>query len=105
VPGLLIGSNFYLRQATAAGPGRVAVLLLANVVIFMLGLRSIHTAFLPIDNSYLVSLAYTVAILLPCLDRRAPRALKFFGDSPIRSICCTARWASSWSSRRLPPAP
>jgi peptidoglycan/LPS O-acetylase OafA/YrhL len=105
LPVLLIGSTFYLRQATATGPGVVAALLLANVVIFMLGLRSIHTAFLPIDNSYLVSLAYTVAILLPCLDRRAPRALKFFGDSPIRSICCTARWASSWSSRRLPPAP
>ena len=80
VPVLLIGSVFYLRQATATGPWMAAVLLLANVVIFMLGLRSIHTTFLPIDNSYLVSVVYAVAIFLPCLNRRAPRALKFVGD-------------------------
>lgn len=80
LPVLLIGSTFYLRQATTTGPWTVALLLLANAAVFMLGLRSIHTAFLPIDNSYLVSVVYAVAIFLPCLNRRAPRGLKFVGD-------------------------
>ena len=46
----------------------------------MLGLRSIHTAFLPLNNSYLLSLAYAGAIFMVCVGLSAPRALRWVGD-------------------------
>ena len=80
VPLLLIGSALYLRRTGCIGLAATAVLMAANYAVFVLGLRSIHTVFLPIENSYLVSAAYALGLFMLALDRPAPRALKFVGD-------------------------
>lgn len=80
VPLLLIGSTLYLRHVGGIGLAVAVLMVSANAAVFVLGLRTIHTAFLPIDNSYLVSAAYALAIVMLCVDRRAPPVLKFFGD-------------------------
>lgn len=80
LPVLLIGSALYLHKTACASPLTVAVLILANCASFMLGLRSIHTAFLPLDNSYLLSLAYASGIFVVCVGMGAPKALRWVGD-------------------------
>ena len=80
LPVLLIGSALYLHKTANASALSVSVLILANCASFMLGLRSIHTAFLPLNNSYLLSLAYAGAIFMVCVGLSAPRALRWVGD-------------------------
>lgn len=80
LPVLLIGSTIYLRKATSADMIPILLLASANAAVFMLGLRSIHTAFLPISNSYPVTLVYALAVFLMCVDLGAPNLLRRFGD-------------------------
>lgn len=80
VPLLLIGSTLYLRQARGTGLPTVALLLAANLAVFLMGLRSIHTSFLPIHNSYLLGLVYALGIFAWSLGRQPPRALTWVGD-------------------------
>lgn len=80
LPVLLIGSAIYLAKTRIVGALPAGLLIAANCGVFMLGLRSIHTAFLPLNNSYLLSAVYAAAVFLLCLDRTAPRWLSFIGD-------------------------
>lgn len=80
VPLLMIGSTLYLGHVGATRLAVAVLMVSANAAVFVLGLRTIHTAFLPIGNSYLVSAVYALAIFMLCLDRRAPPVLKFVGD-------------------------
>ncbi len=80
VPLLLVGSALYLQRSGTAGPLWTGGLLAANYAIFVMGLNRIHTDFLPIQNSYLISAAYALGIFVLCLNRAAPRPLKFVGD-------------------------
>jgi len=80
VPLLLIGSTLYLRRIGSTNPAMAIALVAANYGVFVYGLRTIHTVFLPLDNSYLVSAMYALGLFMLCLERRAPRVLKFVGD-------------------------
>ena len=80
LPVLLIGSALYLRKTAAASGWSVALLVLANAGVFMYGLRSIHTSFLPLNNSYALSMVYAAGLFLLCVDRGAPRILRWAGD-------------------------
>ncbi len=80
LPVLLIGSALYLRKTAAASAASVALLVLANAGVFMFGLRSIHTSFLPLNNSYALSMVYATGLFLLCVDRGAPRVLRWTGD-------------------------
>lgn len=80
LPILLMGSALYLKETATAPDWTVALLLVANLAIFMLGLRSIHTAFLPLSNSYLLTLVYASALFTLSVDRSASRPLGWVGD-------------------------
>ena len=80
VPLLLMGSAIYLRKGLGGPPLVAAALLIFNYGVFLYGLETIHTSFLPIGNSYLVSAVYALGIILLCLHLQPPRALKFVGD-------------------------
>jgi peptidoglycan/LPS O-acetylase OafA/YrhL len=80
LPVLLIGSALYLRKTACVSNFTVAALILVNCGSFMLGLRSIHTAFLPLNNSYLPSLAYAAGIFVVCVGMGAPKMLRWVGD-------------------------
>ena len=80
LPVLLIGSTIYLSKATSTGLGMSLLIVSANFAVFLLGLHRIHTAFLPIDNSYLLSVAYAITLFVLCIDRGGPRPLRFVGD-------------------------
>ena len=80
LPVLLIGSVLYLRQAGVLGTAAAVALGLANAAVFLFGLSTIHTSFLPIGNSYPLSLVYALALFMGSLGRPAQPALKFVGD-------------------------
>lgn len=80
VPLLLIGSAVYLHKNTDTPWWIVWPLAFANVAVFMMGEHDIHTQFWPWQNSYLPSVVYAFVIFLICIDRSAPRSLKFVGD-------------------------
>lgn len=80
LPILFIGSSLYLFRVSAINGLTALLLVLANYAIFMLGLRTVHTDFLPIQNSYLVSATYALAVFWLCLEWRAPAVLKRVGD-------------------------
>lgn len=80
VPLLLIGSAVYLHKNTNTAWWIVWPLAAANLAVFVMGVQNIHTQFWPWQNSYLPSLAYAFVIFLVCIDRSAPRPLKFVGD-------------------------
>lgn len=80
LPILLIGSALYLRKTASASNSTVAALIFFNCASWMLGLQSIHTAFLPLNNSYLLSLVYALGIFTMCINMDAPKALRWVGD-------------------------
>lgn len=80
VPLLLMGSTLFLRRVAGLGLFATLALLAANYLVFVHAVRSIHTDFLPMGNSYLVSAAYALTLFVLCLDLGAPRALKLVGD-------------------------
>ena len=81
VPLLVLGVIGYLWHSGRAGDGASLVLGVANLAIFIYGLRQIHTAFYTAQNSYLVSVFYALAIFwLTFRIANPPRVLKFIGD-------------------------
>lgn len=80
LPVLLMGSALYLRHAGLIGARALVALLLANAAVFLVGLITIHTAFLPFGNSYPLSLVYALVLFIWALGRKAPTALTFVGD-------------------------
>jgi exopolysaccharide production protein ExoZ len=80
LPVLLLGSTIYLAKATDTAWPIVWLLALVNWGVFLFGLSTIHTVFLPIQNSYAVSLVYALALFLLCLERQPPQALRRVGD-------------------------
>lgn len=80
VPLLLVGSAIYLQKNTDTRWWIVWPLAVANLGVFMMGVQVIHTAFWSWDNAYLPSVGYALALFLVCIDRSAPRPLKFIGD-------------------------
>lgn len=67
VPYLLLGQLVYLRWSRRISTVDYAVLTIATYLVLMLGVRRIHTAFLPADNSYMISAAFAFAIFVVAL--------------------------------------
>ncbi len=82
LPYLVVGQIFYLGIYRKSMSGWTMLIALtacyANLII---GLKTIHTLFLPIDNSYLISFFYACAIFLTLLTSRdriaSTRAVKY----------------------------
>lgn len=65
LPYLITGQILYLAlHRRAIGLPAAAGLGVLTYAALLMGLRSIHTAFLPLDNSYLVSFAWALAVFL-----------------------------------------
>ena len=81
VPYLLLGQLVYLRWVRRITVAEYAALSVATYVVAVFGLRRIHTAFLPADNSYLISATIAFAIFVAALtfeeSIRIPRAISF----------------------------
>ena len=80
LPILFIGSSLYLFRVGSIAGFTTLLLILGNYAVFMVGLRTVHTDFLPIQNSYLVSASYALAVFWLCLNWQAPAVLKRVGD-------------------------
>ena len=84
LPYLLLGQLVYLRWARRIGVGEFAVLTGAAYVVALFGIRRIHTAFLPADNSYMISVGFAFAVFVAALaledSIRVPRSLSFVSD-------------------------
>jgi peptidoglycan/LPS O-acetylase OafA/YrhL len=86
VPYLVVGQVFYLGlHRRIFGIGAMVVALISCFAVLLYGLMSIHTAFLPVDNSYLINFVY--ACLIFCVfhqlnDRlRSGRAVRLLAAS------------------------
>lgn len=79
VPYLLLGQLVYLRWSRRISTVDYAVFTLATYLVVVFGIRRIHTAFLPADNSYLISLGFAFAVFVVALmfeeSIRVPGAL------------------------------
>ncbi len=74
VPYLVAGQIFYLGlYRRTIGPAVLIVVLPAYFAIILYGIVSIHTSFLPIKNSYLISLVHACGIF--CIFFKLDRAL------------------------------
>ncbi len=67
VPYLLLGQLVYLRWTRRITTVDFAVFALATYLVIMFGIRRIHTAFLPAENSYIISAAFAFAIFVVAL--------------------------------------
>lgn len=67
VPYLLLGQLLYLRWSRRISTVDYAVFTLATYLVVVFGIRRIHTAFLPAENSYLISLGFAFAIFVIAL--------------------------------------
>lgn len=84
VPFLLQGQLIYLRWAKKLSTVHYAILAVATYGVTVFGIRTIHTTFLPADNSYMVSFGYAflvfvVGLLLEAIIR-IPPFIKFTSD-------------------------
>jgi len=68
VPYLLIGQVIYLRATHRIGNGAALALSALCLGAIVFGIQRIHTQFLPMDNSYLVSFAYALLLFVIALS-------------------------------------
>lgn len=84
LPYLLLGQLVYLRWVRRITVIEYAVLTLGTYLVAVFGIRRIHTAFLPADNSYMISVGFAFVIFIGALafeERiRMPRFLAFTSD-------------------------
>ena len=64
LPFLLQGQIIYLRWTRKISTVQYAALAVATYAVTVYGIRTIHTAYLPADNSYMVSFAYAFFIFV-----------------------------------------
>lgn len=79
LPVLLMGSVIYLARQGLCRVWVAVLLFAANWFLFAWAIASIHTAFQPLTNSYLLSLVYALGIFGLCIDRTMPRFLHLGG--------------------------
>ncbi len=79
LPVLLMGSVIYLARQRLCPFWVAGLLFMSNWFVFAWAISSIHTAFLPLDNSYLLSLVYALAIFGLCINSKLPRVLHLTG--------------------------
>jgi peptidoglycan/LPS O-acetylase OafA/YrhL len=80
LPVLLMGSTLYLWRQGLCGGAVAALLFVVNWAVFAWAVNTIHTTFAPLNNSYLLSLVYSLAVFNLCLNWQPPRWLKAVGD-------------------------
>jgi peptidoglycan/LPS O-acetylase OafA/YrhL len=84
VPFLVQGQLIYLRWAKRISVPQYVVLASAGYIVTIYGIRSIHTAYLPASNSYMVSFSYAFAAFVIGLLLegfiRVPRFLRFTAE-------------------------
>lgn len=87
VPYLVVGQIFYFGlYRKILKPGMMVLFLAASLFTIFQGLTHIHTQFLPVSNSYLISFGWAIVIFLGCLifNQRLPRVgkpLKFLAET------------------------
>ncbi|BAN01264.1 acyltransferase family protein [Ilumatobacter coccineus] len=67
VPYLLLGQLVYLRWTRRITTVDYAVFTLATYLVVVFGIRRIHTAFSPADNSYMISVGFAFALFVVAL--------------------------------------
>lgn len=79
IPYLVLGQIFYLRSRGIAGNGFLALATVAAFGVAQYGIRDIHTAFLPLGNSYLLSFAIAVGVFVMAMlvNLKPPRGFAF----------------------------
>lgn len=84
LPFLIQGQLIYLRWVRKISNLQYAGLAIATYVVTVYGIRTIHTAYLPADNSYMVSFAYAFFVFVVGLMLEAairiPRFISFSSD-------------------------
>jgi peptidoglycan/LPS O-acetylase OafA/YrhL len=79
IPYLVVGQIFYLRSRGIVGNGFLMTAVVAAFAVVQYGIREIHTNFLPLNNSYLLSfiVAVGVFVIAMLVNLRPSRAILF----------------------------
>ena len=84
LPYLVQGQLIYLRWAKKITNSSYAVLAFATYAVTIYGIQTIHTNYLPVDNSYMISFIYALFVFLISLfledSIRLPRVVSFTSD-------------------------